>query len=211
MSWGSTSNGSTEGSSSPLIDRNLGVNRSIFDTMHSSTRKCDFLALCYLMLICLTFLSPPASAEFLSGEALHQPNVGARSLLQNLASCPVSFEFQNYTIITSQCKGPNYTRELCCTAFTEFACPFAQNINNLSTDCSQTMFSYINLYGKYPPGLFSNLCQGDQHGLLCEAEVPSPSSSENANAAGSRRVLKSFSVFIWLVLINLFPIWYLQS
>lgn len=175
--------------------------------MHSSTRKCDFLALCYLTLIFLTLFSPPASAELLSGEALHQPNVGARSLLQNAASCPVSFEFQNYTIITSQCKGPSYSTELCCHAFTEFACPFAGDINNLTTDCASTMFSYINLYGKYPPGLFSNLCKGDKYGLACEAEVPSPSSSENANAAGSRWVLKSF---IWLVLINVFPIWYLH-
>nr|ADE76088.1 unknown [Picea sitchensis] len=65
------------------------------------------------------------------------------------------------------------------------------------------MFSYINVYGKYPPGLFSSFCQGDKNGLPCEAEVPSPSSSENVNASRAHRVLQSFSVFIWIVLVNL--------
>ncbi|KAL5207687.1 hypothetical protein ABZP36_032122 [Zizania latifolia] len=29
------------------------------------------------------------------------------------------------------------------------------------------MFSYINLYGKYPPGLFANQCRDDEKGLSC--------------------------------------------
>lgn len=171
--------------------------------MRSTMMKNIFLRFCYLTLIYLAFFSPPASAEFLPGAALHRPNVGVRSLLQNLKSCPISFEFRNYTIITSQCKGPNYSQELCCNAFKEFACPVAQYINDLTTDCSSTMFSYINLYGKYPPALFSSLCQGDKYGLACDVEVPSPSASENANASGKSQVLQSFSVFIWLVLFNL--------
>jgi len=171
--------------------------------MQSTPEKYVLMTFCSLTLIYLAFFSPPASAEFLSEVALHQPNVGGRSLLQNLKSCPISFEFQNYTIITSQCKGPNYTREHCCSAFVEFACPFAQYINDQTTDCATTMFSYINIRGNYPAGLFSSFCQGDKNGLPCEAEVPSPSSSENVNASGAHRVLQSFSVFIWLVLVNL--------
>jgi hypothetical protein len=29
------------------------------------------------------------------------------------------------------------------------------------------MFSYINLYGKYPPGLFSSECKEGKQGLSC--------------------------------------------
>ncbi|KAL0886890.1 hypothetical protein Bca101_010873 [Brassica carinata] len=80
--------------------------------------------------------------------------------------CPVNFEFMNYTIITSQCKGPKYPPKKCCAAFKEFACPYADELNDLSNDCATTMFSYINLYGKYPPGLFANSCQA-KGGLKC--------------------------------------------
>ncbi|GJR19921.1 GPI-anchored protein LLG1-like protein [Tanacetum coccineum] len=38
-----------------------------------------------------------------------------RNLLQAKKPCPVNFEFMNYTIITSQCKGPSYPHELCST------------------------------------------------------------------------------------------------
>jgi hypothetical protein len=33
------------------------------------------------------------------------------------------------------------------------------------------MFTYINLYGKYPPGIFSNLCVGGQGGIDCPEEA----------------------------------------
>ncbi|RZC73614.1 hypothetical protein C5167_049097 [Papaver somniferum] len=96
-----------------------------------------------------------------------------------LARCAVNFEFQNYTIITSQCKGPQYPPKLCCGAFKEFACPFAEDINDLTNDCATTMFSYINLYGKYPPGLFSSECREDKQGLACP-DSPLGSSSEGS-------------------------------
>ncbi|GJM86676.1 hypothetical protein PR202_ga02560 [Eleusine coracana subsp. coracana] len=88
-----------------------------------------------------------------------------------LSGCPVNFEFQNYTIITSKCKGPKFPADKCCSAFLEFACPFRDYINDESNDCASTMFSYINLYGKYPPGLFANECKGDKNGLPC-SDVP---------------------------------------
>ncbi|KAL5207679.1 hypothetical protein ABZP36_032114 [Zizania latifolia] len=94
--------------------------------------------------------------------------VGFASASPFLSDCPVDFEFQNYTIITSKCKGPQFPPKLCCDAFKEFACPFTDYINDLSNDCASTMFSYINLYGKYPPGLFANQCRDGKKGLSCE-------------------------------------------
>uniref|UniRef100_M4CF58 GPI-anchored protein LLG1-like domain-containing protein n=2 Tax=Brassica campestris TaxID=3711 RepID=M4CF58_BRACM len=75
----------------------------------------------------------------------------------------------NYTIITSQCKGPKYPPKKCCSAFKEFACPYADQLNDFRNDCATTMFSYINLYGKYPPGLFANSCQ-EKGGLKCPGQ-----------------------------------------
>ncbi|KAK6252939.1 hypothetical protein QUC31_014659 [Theobroma cacao] len=73
------------------------------------------------------------------------------------------------------CKGPEYPAKGCCQALKEFACPFADKLNDLSTDCASTMFSYINLYGKYPPGLFANMCREGKQGLQC-SEPPTQKS-----------------------------------
>lgn len=105
-------------------------------------------------------------------------------------ACPVNFEFQNYTILTSKCKGPLYLSKLCCPALKDFACQFADDINDLSTDCASTMFSYINLYGKYPPGLFSSECREGKLGLECPALPPSASQSDKSK--GCRIVSKPF-------------------
>ncbi|KAF4355398.1 hypothetical protein F8388_008095 [Cannabis sativa] len=40
-------------------------------------------------------------------------------------------------------------------------------INDEQSDCASTMFSYINLYGKYPPGLFALQCREGKEGLDC--------------------------------------------
>lgn len=37
----------------------------------------------------------------------------------------------------------------------------------MTTDCASVMFSYINIYGKYPPGLFANECKEGKDGLDC--------------------------------------------
>lgn len=89
------------------------------------------------------------------------------------AGCSVNFEFLNYTIITSKCKGPSYPPKDCCGAFKEFACPYVDVLNDLTNDCASTMFSYINLYGKYPPGLFAHECREGKEGLACPALPPS--------------------------------------
>uniref|UniRef100_A0A6N2L9A1 GPI-anchored protein LLG1-like domain-containing protein n=1 Tax=Salix viminalis TaxID=40686 RepID=A0A6N2L9A1_SALVM len=90
-----------------------------------------------------------------------------------ISDCPVNFEFLNYTIITSQCKGPQYSPSSCCGSFKEFACPYADVINDLTNDCASSMFSYINLNGNYPPGLFASLCKDGKLGLECPALPPS--------------------------------------
>ncbi|KAI5001977.1 hypothetical protein ZWY2020_026627 [Hordeum vulgare] len=90
-----------------------------------------------------------------------------RSLLQTKNDCPISFEIQNYTILTSKCKAPYYPPLECCDAFKEFACPFAVYINNQSTNCGDTMFSYIIIRG-YPKGLFADECLNGKEGVSCE-------------------------------------------
>lgn len=122
----------------------------------------------FLGFILFFLLLSLASSTYISDTIFETHRSNGRSLLQNKKNCPVNFENQNYTIITSKCKGPRYTADLCCDPFKEFACPFAEQINDMSTNCADTMFSYINLYGKYPPGIFANLCKGDKYGLACD-------------------------------------------
>ncbi|XP_039002526.1 GPI-anchored protein LLG1-like [Hibiscus syriacus] len=115
-----------------------------------------------------------------------------RNLLQAKKACPVNFEFLNYTIITSRCKGPKFAPQSCCSAFKDFACPYAEQINYLTTDCASTMFSYINLYGKYPPGLFASECREGKLGLACPALPPSASE----NSSGSRQLISNPSMLV---------------
>lgn len=132
-----------------------------------------------------------ASSSFIHDGIFESREAGGRSLLQAKKSCSVDFENQNYTILTSHCKGPQYTPKLCCGAFKEFACPFVDQINDLTTDCASTMFSYINLYGKYPPGLFANECKEGKDGLDCSL-VPqaAPAVKESVNASGGELAAK---------------------
>ncbi|XP_022752968.1 GPI-anchored protein LLG1-like [Durio zibethinus] len=115
----------------------------------------------------------------ISDVLLHSFTSTGRNLLQAKKACPVNFEFQNYTIITSQCKGPHYPLDRCCSAFKEFACPYEEQINDLTSDCASIMFSNINLHGQYPPGLFASECREGKEGLACPASPPS--TSENAS------------------------------
>ncbi|KAI3987837.1 hypothetical protein MKX01_020951 [Papaver californicum] len=125
-------------------------------------------------------LAELATSNFISGDVLDasQGSTG-RTLLQAKKGCSVDFENMNYTIITSQCKGPQYPAKQCCAALLEFMCPFADQINDLNSDCATTAFSYINLYGKYPPGLFANECHGGKDGLDCPDSSPPGKSSSS--------------------------------
>ncbi|KAF3775988.1 GPI-anchored protein LORELEI [Nymphaea thermarum] len=121
-----------------------------------------------------------------------------------ISDCPVDFEFQNYTIITSQCKGPRYLPTPCCNAFKQFACPFAAELNDLTNNCASTMFNYINLAGNYPPGLFANECRGDKYGLSCNGTTTGNSQLNNTTsgghvAYGSSLVLLMVSIPIFMV------------
>ncbi|KAH9620233.1 hypothetical protein KSS87_019016 [Heliosperma pusillum] len=119
------------------------------------------------MLFLILGLSSFTSASILGTNELHQPRLStSRALLQHQKPCPRNFKNQNYTIITSKCKAPKYPAIPCCNALKEFACPFVHQLNDLTNQCAQTMFSYINLMGGYPPGLFANECKG-KRGLEC--------------------------------------------
>lgn len=53
------------------------------------------------------------------------------------------------------------------------------------------MFSYINIYGKYPPGLFANECKEGKEGLDCSTVPPAaPAVKESVNASGGELVAK---------------------
>ncbi|CAA0841145.1 LORELEI-LIKE-GPI-ANCHORED PROTEIN 1 [Striga hermonthica] len=112
-----------------------------------------------------------------------------RRLLQALKSCPVDFEHQNYTIITEKCRGPDYSAKLCCSSFKAFACPFADELDDLTNDCASTMFRYIDLNGHYPPGLFASLCREGREGLACPP-LPPPKSGDKSG--GSRAASGDF-------------------
>ncbi|XP_022139390.1 GPI-anchored protein LLG1-like [Momordica charantia] len=133
----------------------------------------------FLFFLSRLFIVSSAPSTFISDEIFESRSSTGRRLLQDKKACPVSFEFLNYTIITSKCKGPLYSPKLCCSALTEFACPYVDALNDMTTSCSLTMFSYINLYGKYPPGLFSNECREGDRGLAC----PLMPTSSNPNSA----------------------------
>lgn len=136
----------------------------------------------FLSIFLLFILMGLSSATFISDGIFESHAFTGRNLLQAKKACPVNFEFLNYTIITSKCKGPQFPPDKCCSAFKEFACPYADQINDLTTDCATTMFSYINLYGKYPPGLFASECQEGKRGLECPASAP----TQSANASRSQ-------------------------
>ncbi|MED6107154.1 hypothetical protein PIB30_011423 [Stylosanthes scabra] len=142
--------------------------------------KALFSSILYFFLVSTLATASP----FLSNDVFESGVSNARSLLQAKKACGVDFENQNYTILTSQCKGPQYPQNVCCEAFKQFACPFTDEINDMSTDCASVMFSYINIYGKYPPGLFANECKEGNQGLDCSnVKTTSSNSSSVSNSA----------------------------
>ncbi|XP_050203546.1 GPI-anchored protein LLG1 [Mercurialis annua] len=161
---------------------------------------------CFLMMM-LLFAATSASyaSTFISDSVLDGHGSTGRNLLQAKKACPVNFEFQNYTVITSECKGPRYSPTPCCEAFKEFACPFAEVLNDLTNDCASTMFSYINLYGKYPPGLFASQCREGKDGLACPAPPPSQSADDkNGQVMQNPSLLLLLTSGILTVLVHLF-------
>ncbi|KGN44099.1 GPI-anchored protein LLG1-like [Cucumis sativus] len=143
--------------------------------------NCNWCFCTFCMLLLQLFEVSSTHSAFKSDEIFesHASTMGRR-LLQIKKACPISFEFLNYTIITSKCKGPQYSPKLCCSALTQLVCPYVDALNDMTTDCASTIFSYINIYGKYPPGLFSSICREGAEGLACPP-CPPPSHSKSAS------------------------------
>lgn len=83
--------------------------------------------------------------------------------------------------------------------------PFSDLLNDLSYECSATMFSYINLRGKYPPGLFASMCTGTKQGLDCPRLAPSQSTNDDANSSQINCKLSPVQImataFMWVLLL----------
>ncbi|XP_015693918.1 GPI-anchored protein LLG1-like [Oryza brachyantha] len=124
-------------------------------------------------------LSPPILSDGML-QVMSGGSMIRRNLLQTKKDCPVNFGTQNYSGITSSCKSP-WPPDLCCPPFTEFACNFTQYLNDGSNSCAETMFSYLNLIGGYPPDLFASECRGDKDGLPCNVS----GSSDQTGSGGS--------------------------
>ncbi|XP_021717313.1 GPI-anchored protein LLG1-like [Chenopodium quinoa] len=159
----------------------------------------------YLGSIVFLLLFSLASSSFISDAIFESHRSTGRSLLQTQKNCPINFEGQNYSIITDKCKGPKYPADICCKAFKEFACPFADDLNDLTNNCASTMFSYINLFGKYPPGIFANECKEGKNGLECDEKLTKAVSKDSkTNSAHTANILSPVVVILTTSLVFLF-------
>jgi hypothetical protein len=120
------------------------------------------------------------------------------------AACGVDFEHMNYTIITGQCKGPRFMPVACCDALKDFACPYGDDINDLTSNCAETMFTYINLYGGYPPGLFSNMCKEGELGLNCTNVLEAKEKINGGHIAATQSTLLIITVGLLVLLFHWF-------
>ncbi|XP_022747375.1 GPI-anchored protein LLG1-like [Durio zibethinus] len=90
----------------------------------------------------------------------------------------------NIGLSRANAKGPNTQLLIAAVQLqhsSNFACALAKQINDLTTDCASTMFSCINLYGKYTPGLFASECRDGKEGLQSSASPPVVAANTNAN------------------------------
>ncbi|KAJ4825461.1 hypothetical protein Tsubulata_023638 [Turnera subulata] len=87
-----------------------------------------------------------------------------------VSRCTIPFEILDYSRFQT-CKAPEFATEACCGALSKFSCPYADDINDLSTGCADEMFAYIYEKGRYryPDRLFLELCGKDGKDLGCES------------------------------------------
>ncbi|KAI3871275.1 hypothetical protein MKX03_017520 [Papaver bracteatum] len=156
---------------------------------------------CFSTVMIFLFFTELTSSYFISDDIFQPHAVTGRTLLQLKEDCPVDFENKNYTVITSQCKGPHYPPKQCCSALKEFACPYADELNDLNNVCSSTMFTYITRIEGYPPGLFANQCVEGKFGLECSYDPPG-SSNPNPNRGSVVSQCCSSSAFLLIVVIG---------
>lgn len=81
-------------------------------------------------------------------------------------------------------------------------------LNDVQNGCATIMFNYINLYGKYPPGLFANMCKEDKKGLNCDNIIPpegnKPEEQKSHSAKGSKSsVVLMLIASILIILFNI--------
>ncbi|KAM7492251.1 hypothetical protein LguiA_035172 [Lonicera macranthoides] len=156
------------------------------------------------LLLLLFFLHSPSTS--VSGDVFGESQwATGRTLLQQKSDCPINFETLNYTEVTSNCKGPNYKAEPCCKGFKLLACPYSAEITDMKSNCAKTMFSYINLYGKYPPGLFSSMCVEQKEGLDCDQTYKELDARKSTNSGAlPKHHHSSFLLTTLLLLFSLF-------
>ncbi|CAH9117163.1 unnamed protein product [Cuscuta epithymum] len=156
------------------------------------------MGLRYCFFLLLFFLLGFATPSYIKYEVLENAErTAGRSLLQEKQDCPIDMENQNYTIVTSQCKGPKYDGKVCCGAFKELACKNRDALNAENNNCATVMFNYLHLYGKYPPGLFGNLCKEDKNGLDCkQVDEKQAAAAAAAAKSGAGRGFQSSAVLL---------------
>ncbi|XP_011100611.1 GPI-anchored protein LLG2-like [Sesamum indicum] len=124
-----------------------------------------------LLLVFLSFLMLGfVSSHHLSNEGLELHGSSSGRSLQQDQTCP-EVENMNYTVLTSQCKGPNYTQERCCEPMKQLLCPIAAKFNDLSSPCGRIFFCNVDYLGNYPPRLFAGLCKEGKKGLDCRKYI----------------------------------------
>ncbi|XP_060189116.1 GPI-anchored protein LLG1-like [Lycium barbarum] len=109
-----------------------------------------------------------SSPSYISYDALNvhmRRGLLERFMVKN--DCPIDFEKEDFSVLTNQCKGPNYNPVTCCNGIKQIACRYAEEINDENNRCAQGMNYFINKKGGYPMGLFSNMCRDDREGLNC--------------------------------------------
>ncbi|KAG7617415.1 GPI-anchored protein LORELEI [Arabidopsis thaliana] len=151
----------------------------------------ELILLFFFLMELLVSLS--SSSSISDGVFESQTSVSGRNLRHAKKKCEVNFEYMDYKVLTKRCKGPAFPAKECCSAFKEFACPYVSQINDMNSDCAQTMFSYMNIYGNYPTGLFANECRERKDGLVCP--LP-PLYSHNLNASTADSTPRFISLLI---------------
>ncbi|CAN4116830.1 unnamed protein product [Withania somnifera] len=112
-----------------------------------------------------------SSPDHISYEALKVHMLGGRGLLESFFVkdyCPVDFSKEDYTPLTSTCKGPYYNPLVCCNGFKQIACKYTELINNVENGCATGLFFFMGKQGGYPNDLFNQICKGDKEGLSCK-------------------------------------------
>ncbi|CAN1160942.1 GPI-anchored protein LLG1 [Linum perenne] len=121
--------------------------------------------------------APEEDPQFISHEALLANNrsystLSGRNLVQSYSfpprmtkkPCKVNFQNVNYLPLRRRCMPP-YPVNRCCHGLKLVACNHADNINDLSTKCSEEMFRNVQKW--YPIGWFHNNCKEGPQGLAC--------------------------------------------